>query len=224
MFEGGADKGKKRKLSDDPHGLDGYKGNFNKEKFNVWFREVCKTCQAQHGACDIKMDAASYHRENIHKMPNPATKAQYKAWLGKYNVEYDEGALNATLLDLIKRNRPDPEYESVNIAKEYGHTVIFTPPYHPELQEIEVVWAVAKNYCKGKPAQSWKDLLKNANYAPREHVTSKTWAAVHKKVIEWEDFYLEGLGADVEVFDEAEVDEEHVDPGQESDADDDDED
>lgn len=47
---------------------------------------------------------------------------------------------------------------------------------------------------------------------------------MHKKVIEWEDFYLEGLGADVEVFDEAEVDEEHVDPGQESDADDDDED
>ena len=31
------------------------------------------------------------------------------------------------------------------IACEHGHEVIRTPPYHPELQPIEICWGVLKN-------------------------------------------------------------------------------
>ena len=30
------------------------------------------------------------------------------------------------------------------IAAEYGHKVLYTPPYHSDLQPIEIVWAVVK--------------------------------------------------------------------------------
>ena len=31
------------------------------------------------------------------------------------------------------------------IAKDHGHEVVRTPPYHPELQLIETCWDVVKN-------------------------------------------------------------------------------
>jgi transposase len=32
------------------------------------------------------------------------------------------------------------------IAREAGHSILRTPPYHPELQPIETCWAIVKNY------------------------------------------------------------------------------
>ena len=33
-----------------------------------------------------------------------------------------------------------------NIAKKYGHEVIRLPPYHCDLNAIELIWADEKNY------------------------------------------------------------------------------
>ena len=35
-------------------------------------------------------------------------------------------------------------FSCVEIAKQYGHEVFYTPPYYCELQPIEGVWAVVK--------------------------------------------------------------------------------
>ena len=195
MFEGGADKSKKRKSMDPHDPLDGYKGNFTAEKFMEWFECLCITLQKEHGPCDIKLDGASYHKNNIHKLP-PKRKAEMKEWLVKYGVAFDENATGAVLHSLIKENRPSPRYTSQIMAEKYGHALIFTPCYHPELQEIEIIWAVAKNWCKAHPSQSFKELRVNAKFAFEEHVTAKTWAGVHKKVIKWEDYYLSEMGQD----------------------------
>ena len=97
---------------------------------------------------------------------------------------------NTQLWNLIKLHQPPPKYETIDIATKYGHTVIWTPPYHPELQEIEVIWAVGKNWCKMHPAQSFAELKVNAKKAFTEHVEKKTWVGVHSKVVEWEDHYI----------------------------------
>ena len=77
---------------------------------------------------------------------------------------------------------------------------------------------MAKNNCKQTPAQTWSELKANAEHAFKTHVTEKTWRGVHKKVIEWEDFYLEGLGADVPIYHEDDIDEGEVDDGGDGDA------
>ena len=45
-----------------------------------------------------------------------------------------------------KARRPLPLYEIDQILWEWGHTVIRTPPYHPEYQSIELVWADVKRW------------------------------------------------------------------------------
>jgi len=192
MFEGGADsKLGKRKL-DDPHSsADGYKHNFDGPHFVKWFTELCITLEKEHGPCDIKMDSAGYHKRNQNKMPK-FNKSDMKEYMRKHGIVFDEAAKlkNAELISIIKQNKPPPKYETVDIAGAHGHTIIFTPPYHPELQEIEVIWAVGKNWCKANPAQSFAELRTNAKFAFTEHVTKKTWMGVREKVLEWEDHYI----------------------------------
>ena len=38
------------------------------------------------------------------------------------------------------------DYKIDKIAKAAGHSILRTPPYHPELQPIETCWAVVKNH------------------------------------------------------------------------------
>ena len=36
------------------------------------------------------------------------------------------------------------------VAKEYGHEILRLPPYHCELNPIELAWAAEKNYVAGE--------------------------------------------------------------------------
>jgi len=50
------------------------------------------------------------------------------------------------LYELIKQRTEGKEvkYNTYEIARERGHTILKTPPYHCELQPIEKIWGVAK--------------------------------------------------------------------------------
>ncbi|KAG7362121.1 hypothetical protein IV203_025787 [Nitzschia inconspicua] len=43
-----------------------------------------------------------------------------------------------------KRIRENVPFECERLAKEEGHEVLLTPPYHSDLQPIELVWAMVK--------------------------------------------------------------------------------
>ena len=48
---------------------------------------------------------------------------------------------------LCKKYRTDKTSKVIdNIAKKYGHEVIRLPPYHCDLNAIELIWADEKNY------------------------------------------------------------------------------
>jgi len=46
----------------------------------------------------------------------------------------------------LKKLSPLPVYEVDEIAKKPGHEILRTPPYHPELQPIELCWGIVKNH------------------------------------------------------------------------------
>ena len=59
--------------------------------------------------------------------------------------------LRAELWTLVKSERekfPDKVMETV--AKEYGHEILRLPPYHCELNPLELAWAAEKNYVAGE--------------------------------------------------------------------------
>ena len=72
--------------------------------------------------------------------------------------------LKVAFVTYLKENKPDKlECKVEKVLQDRGHLVLWTPPYCPELQPIELFWAVAKNhaalqYINGR---TMKDLVKH---------------------------------------------------------------
>ena len=96
--------------------------------------------------CIIHMDGAKYHKSRVNPSPaSNARKSVLQEWLRNQNITFDEHATKSELADIIKRNKGCVQFKCVEIAKTYGHEVLYTPPYHCELQPMEGIWAVVKN-------------------------------------------------------------------------------
>ena len=67
-------------------------------------------------------------------------------WLRRNNIQYDETVLKAELLALVKQFKSDPRYRIDQVTGEAGHTVLRVPPYHCDLNPIEIIWAQLKHH------------------------------------------------------------------------------
>ncbi|KAH9078621.1 hypothetical protein Ae201684P_019700 [Aphanomyces euteiches] len=133
---------KKRKQGrEDANEDDDYHGNFTADLFERWFEKLCLTLERTYGKCVIHMDGAKYHK----RLLNPSPSAQWKKgdiqdWLRASSIDFEARLTKAELLLIARANRPPPKYATQVIATTHGHTLLYTPPYHPELQPIELVW------------------------------------------------------------------------------------
>ena len=100
--------------------------------------------------------------------------------------------VKAELLELARHHRQPNQYACVAIARSWGHKVLYTPPYHPELQPIEVVWAVVKNRIAFDPATTLPELGSKLQVSFAQ-VHTGTWTGAYRKAQSNEDKYL-GLG------------------------------
>lgn len=122
-----------------------YHGQMNNELFTKWFKEMLLPNIPKSSL--IIMDNASYH--NIlsdHSAPTPKCKKEkIRFWLEKNGIPLKDDCLKAEMIEIINKFASSPTYVLDVIAAEYGHEISRTPPYHPELQPIEICWAVIKN-------------------------------------------------------------------------------
>ena len=167
-----------------------YHGNMNAEVFERWFEELCANLKHRRPGALILMDGARYHRRNVDMPPNSASKvAELKTWLSRHRISFDEDARKPALVKIVAAYRKaKAHYACVDIARKYGLSVLFTPPYHPELQPIEKIWAVIKNRIAGEPARKMAALGEViGRYA--EEVNESAWLGAWKKCRGFEDFY-----------------------------------
>ena len=101
----------------------------NGQNFQKWFCE--KLLENISVKSVIVMDNASY-------------QAEIQAWLTKHNISFDKKLLRPELLALAKANKPEPQYIIDDIPKEKGHIILRLPPYHPDLNPIDLVWTQLK--------------------------------------------------------------------------------
>nr|CAH7728044.1 unnamed protein product [Callosobruchus chinensis] len=74
-------------------------------------------------------------------------KNDMKEWLRQRNIPFSEEMLKAELYSLIKIYKPRYKtYEIDKIMTGAGHSVLRLPPYHPDLNPIELVWGSLKQY------------------------------------------------------------------------------
>jgi hypothetical protein len=99
---------------------------------------------------------------------------------------FDFSETKPELYEKIKIHKPNRQvYVIDKLLSEHGHSVLRLPPYHPELNPIELMWALVKNYVAAHndkfnnvKVEEWK---KNSDhvtkieddYLQREHIVDE---------------------------------------------------
>ena len=167
-----------------------YHGQMNGVVFEKWFKEQLVKSIPDNSI--IVMDNASYHKV-LTKSSAPiasSSKNAIRNWLENNKISCNPNCLKAELVEILNKIAPEPTYVIDEIAREHGHEVIRTPPYHPELQPIEICWGVVKNEVGRNCNFTMKNLavqLENAFVK----VTEETCSKIIKKVREIEDQFWE---------------------------------
>ncbi len=123
-----------------------YHANMNWKNFSEWFQgQLLKNIPDN---SLIIMDNAAYHNvlaEEAFPKKNHSVK-RLREWLSDNKIPWTKDMLKSELFELCARLASKPEFLIDNIARKYGHSILRTPPYHPELQPIETCWAIVKNH------------------------------------------------------------------------------
>lgn len=124
-----------------------YHGMFNTTYFINWMEKLLTALEIRdiHNA-QIIMDNARYHKSLPAHIPKKGNK---KIDLIKYCV--DNSIIHSPTESKIMMWSKIQGHISTFIkpticgmAERAGHTVLFTPPYHSDLQPIELIWAITK--------------------------------------------------------------------------------
>ena len=152
-----------------------YHNEMNGENFKKWITE--KLMHNLKEKSIIIMDNASYHSMKSEKCPTTNTrKAEIQAWLRQYGIPFDEKLLRPQLLSLAKANYQSPKYVIDDLARERGHEILRLPPYHPDLNPIELIW----NQIKQKVAS------RNVTHSINNVLTLAHEAVAEVSVSDWE--------------------------------------
>lgn len=121
-----------------------YHSEMNNRNFKKWVEE--KLIPNLPNSSIVVMDNAPYHSVAINKAPTSTTKlADIKSWLNGNGISFDSTLKKPQLLMLVKRHKPEPKFEIDELLGSHGHTVVRLPPYHCDLNPIELIWGIAKN-------------------------------------------------------------------------------
>ena len=175
-----------------------YHGQMNWDLFKKWLTEMLLPNIPENSL--IIMDNAPYH--NIlseHSPPTPlCSKKKITEWLEQNKIHCRDDCLKPELVEILKKLAPEPLYAIDEIGRSYGHEVIRTPPYHPELQPIETCWGIVKNHVARNCDFTMNNLIEQLN-SGFEKVTANTCSEIIAKVRKIEDeFWTEDLQFDTQ--------------------------
>jgi transposase len=167
-----------------------YHGQMNGEIFQKWFSE--KLIPNIPKTSIIIMDNAAYHNIlSIHSAPTAAcSKGRIVEWLAHNKFPCSADCLKVELVETLLKYAPEPTCVVDEIARQAGHEIYRTPPYHPELQPIEVCWGILKNEIARNCNFTMKNLELQLDTAFAK-VTEEICAKIIQKVKRQEDAYWE---------------------------------
>ena len=144
----------------------------------------------------VMFDNAPYHSRVEPGTAAPTTasrKDEIKKWLTDRNIAYNQGSLKPELYALVKDNKPDKEYVVDNLIKAQGHIPLRTPPMNCELNPIEELWGMVKNYVARRNSTfKLKDMQRLTKIAI-QNISKDTIRKTFARVIKIEDQMLAEL-------------------------------
>ncbi|XP_060855582.1 uncharacterized protein LOC132933290 [Metopolophium dirhodum] len=124
-----------------------YHDEINGETFYEWMEGVLPRLKDN---CVIIMDNASYHSVKLDKAPTSQTrKGDIMKWLEDKGEVIDRPMCIPQLFEIVKRIKPQHQkYVIDELAKKNNRNILRLPPYHCELNPIELAWSSVKNYVR----------------------------------------------------------------------------
>lgn len=151
-----------------------YHHDMNAANFNKWLQE--KLLPNLNEPSIIVMDNASYHSVIVNKPPTTQTrKSEIRGWLTFNGIAFEEYHTKAELLFFVKQNTPQPVYEADEILRQNGHEVLRLPPYHCDLNPIELIWSLAKRKVASKNVSLTSAQFEKLVNESFESITADDW-------------------------------------------------
>lgn len=120
-----------------------YHEEMDSDNFTKWITE--KLIPGMPEGSIVVLDNAPYHNKLVNKAPSSNTrKSEIQTWLTENNIPFTPDMYKTELLLLVKRNRPQPVYRIDEILQDKGFVPLRLPPYHPDLNPIELIWNMVK--------------------------------------------------------------------------------
>ena len=116
-----------------------YHKEMNARTYEEWFSKQLLPNIPENSV--IVLDNAPYHSAKQELLPRQGwRKKDIQQWLESKDIAYSNDMIIAELLKLVDPHRPVYDRKKIDeIAKAAGHEVLRTPPYHCELNPIELV-------------------------------------------------------------------------------------
>lgn len=170
-----------------------YHHDMNASNFNKWLSE--KLIPNLNEPSVIVMDNASYHTVQINKAPNTNNrKSEIQDWLRCNHISFEDCQSREELLCLIDKHKPEPIYKADQILKEHGHEVLRLPPYHCDLNPIELIWSTAKRKVASKNIARSTPEMEQIIKECFDSITPEEWDKMVNHTIHIENRYRESDG------------------------------
>lgn len=165
-----------------------YHGDMNAVNFQKWATEKLLPNIPQNSV--VVMDNAAYHSTQIDKKPTMSSlKGHMQEWLKRKDVTFEESARKCDLMTLINQQKVEKQYRIDEIIKAEGHTVLRLPPYHPDLNPIELVWGDIKGELARTAIDSNLEKKKEVLNSLFTNYSAEKWRKCDDHVIKNEEEY-----------------------------------
>jgi transposase len=166
-----------------------YHGDMNHENYLKWLRNQLIPNLPPNSL--VVLDNAPYHNVQHDRCPSSSAKKDImKAWLDTGGVVYEQSDTKIELYAKIKRRKEPVIYEVDRLLAEHGHSTLRLPPYHPELNPIENIWGVMKNWVAANNVTFKLDNVKRLVEEKCENISSGVWKKACDRAKEVENNYI----------------------------------
>lgn len=175
-----------------------YHNEMNRDNFKKWLEE--KLLPNLPPQSIIVMDNASYHTVAINKTPTMAnTKTEMQNWILSKGLAYLPSMVKGQLFEIIKEYKEPRIYEADEILEKQGHKVLRLPPYHCDLNPIELIWSLLKRRIAEKNVGQEAGNIVNITEEAFSTITREEWKKECEHVKKIEDkYYADGPAVDSE--------------------------
>ena len=152
----------------------------------------------------LVLDNAPYHNIRTEDSKSPTTnsrKQEMQDYLKAHNIQFDPKLTKPKLYDIIKVNKVDPVYKADDIISQAGHCTLRLPPYHCNLNPIELVWGDIKQHIGIENSTFKLKDVQDMVMHEFDRITPDKWAKCVNHVIEKEEkryWEKDGMQPDIE--------------------------